>query len=987
VPDIDDIGLDDDDLDEDIADLLADEPEPEPEPPPSGEDNPADFVDAMRAPPTPPPAITSDPGGEDIPEEFMADLGLKQEARGGVDPIVKPWMKFHEFRLIQQVDEVRDLVDHAIEHGRCALDLETEGFDNRIDYDEQGRPSTKHQIVGYCIGCQGRGYYLPLRHNYDPNMGESNPNLPIDETNAEIRRLCLASQPILTAEGMDKDPYGSPSIETPPKVVIYFWHALFDQEYLFPVTGIDFWHPDSFEDGMVAAYVVLSEDKQLKLKVKAKQRLRIKDPETGEITPYEMIEFNDLFTRRTPKHERKFANLHPNLDHNAVLYGCSDGICTELLCDAAKDIKWAHTQAGLKYDYKNTVAPAMANRYRGTYRLEKQTIMAVRVMERSRTKVDKAVIDELLEEAYVERQKYEDLIVKAAAAKGFEDFNPGSTGQLSEFLFTKKGLDISPKPDKNEKSGQFKTDAKTLESFVEKDPDAPEVLLQVVKYRQVDKIIGTYLKALAVNTDENDCLRFNFRQTGAATGRFTAPKGDAEHGFAGVPIHGIPARYDPKRPEVANSLRRLFVSHPGYTMVKIDYAGQELRVVANLSGEPLWLNEFENGSGDLHTLTAQAFFGSHITKADKLERTAGKIANFSLIYGGGVQAIQRATGCDKVEAARKLEAFKKSVPTFARWVEHQHALVKKHKGVVTGFRRFISIPDANVRVGDLDSRGNRVEDGKLVRKIRASCERKSTNYPIQGSGADILKISFVRLVKELHRRGWLKRDGDDSVRMLMTVHDEIVFEIKDERVQEAVPLITEIMESPSTLAKWRIPLIVEPLLGKSWEAKYDWLDMKAGKQEIPPWLEGKLDLGVEPPKLTQDITPTPKPAASAETPVEAPAETPTASPPTPAPTATEAQPKKPEPSEPKGEIVTFALPSKFLTRQSIRLVLKVLAGAVPIGPEVGQSRFKRLRVVDPGGSVLIRPKLGIFVDPERFRHGLRDCNLGPGVFDLSADDQ
>ncbi|KKK65024.1 hypothetical protein LCGC14_2978310, partial [marine sediment metagenome] len=369
----------------------------------------------------------------------------------------KPWMKFHEFNLVQEIDKVRELVDQAIEHGRCALDLETEGFDNRIDYDEQDQPQTRHKIVGYCIGLKGKGYYLPLRHNFDPVHGEKNPNLPIKETDAEIKRLCLAAQPILTAEGLEKDPYASSLMETPPRVVLYFWHAKFDQEFLYPVTGIDFWHPESFEDGMLAAWVVYSADKNLKLKVKAKRRLRIKDPETGEVHPYEMIEFNDLFTRRTKKHERLFANLHPNLDHNAVLYGCSDGICTELLCEVAKDIQWELTQEGLKYQYENTVAEALSKRFRGTYRLEKQTIMGVRVMERSRTKVDKAVIDELLEEAYQEKEKFIAEIQKAAKAVGLDNFNPGSTEQLSDFLFTNKGLDLSNKPAKLEKSGQYKT--------------------------------------------------------------------------------------------------------------------------------------------------------------------------------------------------------------------------------------------------------------------------------------------------------------------------------------------------------------------------------------------------------------------------------------------------------------------------------------------------------------------------------------------------
>jgi DNA polymerase I-like protein with 3'-5' exonuclease and polymerase domains len=682
--------------------------------------------------PEQPTEAAPDPGAADDQAEFtfMEDMGLQQESRDGLPDLIKPWMKFHRFHLVKTIDEVRELVDHCIEHGRCALDLETEGFDNRIDYNDANRPYTRHKIVGYCISVRAEGYYLPLRHHFD--QFEKDPNLPIDATNAEIKRLCEAAQPVLTEDGYAKDPYASSSIEKPSRCVIYFWHSKFDQEFLYPISDIDFWHPESFEDGLLAAYVFYTDDKNLGLKNKALENLRVTDPVTGNEYPYEMIKFNDLFQRAVPKHERRFAMLYPEDDSNCVRYGCSDAICTELLCEAKRDTKWAHTVKGLKYRYNEVLTEAQKQKFRSMYRLEKQTVQAVRVMERSRTLIDKKAVEALLKEAYLERTRYEDRVVQLAKGfEGFKVFNVGSSAQLSEFLFSERGLDIKPKPEKNEKSGQYKTDAATLESFVESDPDAPEVLKDIVKYRQVDKVIGTYLKSLAANTDEHDQLRFNFRQTGAATGRFTAPKGDPEHGFAGVPIHGIPARDDPNKPKVAHSLRGLFVAHLGYAMVKIDYAGQELRVVTCISGEPLWKKEFMEGSGDLHTLTAQAFFGSHITKANKIERTMGKIANFSLIYGGGTQAIMRATKCDRVEAARKKAAFDKSVPTFAQWVKKQHAFVKKHKGVYTGFRRFIAIPDANVKEGDRDERGN-IYDTMRVRKVRAACERKSTNYPIQG---------------------------------------------------------------------------------------------------------------------------------------------------------------------------------------------------------------------------------------------------------------
>src|SRR6478736_8487836 len=199
----------------------------------------------------------------------------------------------------------------------------------------------------------------------------------------------------------------------------------------------------------------------------------------------------------------------------------------------------------------------------------------------------------------------------------------------------------------------------------------------------------------------------------------------------------------------------------------------------------------------------------------------------------------RATKCDKVEAARRKANFDKSVPTFAGWVKNQHQLVKKTKGVTTAFGRFIAIPDAAVKTGDLDPKGVPYTE-QDARKIAAACERKSTNFPIQGSGADIMKISMVKLVKEFTKYGWLRNGGDDSVRMLMTVHDEIVFEIRHDRLTQAVPIIIEIMEFPSRMVRWQVPLIVEPLISQTWEAKIDWHEVQNGKKPVPDWLEGIL---------------------------------------------------------------------------------------------------------------------------------------------------
>lgn len=953
-------------------------------------DLPVSVAAVEGAPPVETPAPAPAPVqavGEDEDSsaaDFMATMGVQTQDQmdRNTRALYKPWMQFHKFVLVKTVEEVRNLVDAALLHGRCALDTETQGLDNRIEYDPDGKVYTRHKIVGYCIGLKGVGYYIPIRHHYEQHLNQRNPNVPVDGVDAEIRRLCLESQPVLTEEGRAEDPYASTKWEVPPRVILYMWNAKFDQEMLYPVTGIDFWHPESFEDGMLAAYTYYTDD-ILGLKEKAAEKLSITapGPDGKPVTyRYEMIKLEELFPTNMPKSQRKFGDLYPEEDAPAVWYGCSDGICTELICEA-KRVKWDFAKEPISYDYKEVVSEVAKN-MDFTYRLEKQTAQAVRTMERCRAKIDKGALQDLLVEAQAEEKVFDQRIQKLAKSKGFENFNPGSPEQLSEFLFEKQGLDINPKPKRNEASGHYKTDAATLEQMQESHPDV-EVLDWIVKYRQIGKIIGTYLTSLVNNCDENQCLRFNFKQTGAATGRFTAPAGEPDQGFSGIPIQGIPARNDPKKPKVAHSLRRMFIAREGYTLVKIDYAGQELRIVTNLSREPLWLNEFRSAAAqgkeaDLHTLTAQAFFGQHITKDHKLERNMGKIANFSLIYGGGTQAIQRATKCDKMEAGRRKSNFDKSVPVFAKWVAGQHASVKKNLGVKTAFKRFIRIPDANVKPGDVVN-GVVLDEGES-RRIRAGCERKSTNYPIQGSGADILKISLVKLVKELGKKKWLKNGGDDSVRLIMTVHDEIVFEVKHERLMEAVPLLIQVMESPSKLCRWEIPLVVEPLIGLNWEAKYDWLKIMKGEAPVPDWLVGhvrpgesvKVDLPAPVPRSSQPAPQQEAPKPRAEpTLAEAP----------------KAEVQAPPPSSKNGKklalTAVFVIPKEYLTEDSVRAVMVAISGSIPIGK--ARSAMMRLKVLDQGSNLLIGTHLNIHVDPELFSGELKRCNLGGNNWAIEED--
>ena len=329
----------------------------------------------------------------------------------------KPWMKHHKFVLVKTVAEVEAIVDAAIASGKCALDLECEGLNNSMTFTAEGKPQTVHKIVGYCISYDGiTGYYIPVRHHVD----EDDPNVkPVDSVEAAIKRLCLASQPVL--DESEPDRLGGQKIVTPPRVVIGFWNAKFDQEYLYPITGLDWWHHESFEDGMLAAFTLLSSDHDLGLKGKSIERLH--DPEGH---PYEQIELKELFVKGR---KIKFAELDPR-EPGVLKYAGSDAICTYKHCFEGDLIKEARSP---KFGF--------------TYRLEKQNTEALRIMERPKVKIDRGEVAQLLVEAKQEQEELLKKIQALAEARGFREFNPASGKQLSDFLFSEQGLNLEPKPE------------------------------------------------------------------------------------------------------------------------------------------------------------------------------------------------------------------------------------------------------------------------------------------------------------------------------------------------------------------------------------------------------------------------------------------------------------------------------------------------------------------------------------------------------------
>lgn len=314
---------------------------------------------------------------------------------------------------------------------------------------------------------------------------------------------------------------------------------------------------------------------------------------------------------------------------------------------------------------------------------------------------------------------------------------------------------------------------------------------------------------------------------------------------ASVTVDGEARVYDLTVPEGSRFVAGGLVVH------NCDYSGEELRVVTNLSREPLWEAEFfrcagcghtfdrgatvppppaapppfcpECGSdsiGDLHTLTTIALHGASIKESSefKQKRNEAKGVNFALCYGGGGMAVVRSAGVTKDEGWRIKRQFDATYKGLSAWWERQYEYGRQTGFVLTAFNRRYPVPDITSADGG----------------FRSKAERNAVNGPIQGTGSDIMKWAMGLIYREMKKRGWL-----DKVKAIITIHDELVFEIDDDVASEAVDVIVEIMlrKTVSKLA-WRVPLTCDIEAGPTWTVPWNITKIRYGKQAMPPELAG-----------------------------------------------------------------------------------------------------------------------------------------------------
>jgi len=751
-------------------------------------------------------------------------------------------------------ENLKECIDACIASGLYTLDLETTGLDNRVE----SNGHTKDKIAGVCLCADGvTGYYIPLRHvevKADGSRELRDCNVPWTVFEAEFRRLMEA-----TAKGETR---------------AIFHHGKFDQEFLQFPGGEPFLEWDKvgcWEDTMLLAYLEDSRRRNKQLKFM-----------TDKVLGFDQVELKELFPENY-KGLKDFSLLDPT-DQGVIWYGGGDGIFTWLLY---------HHLAPKVLDPDTD-----GQTQKGIYSVEKATVSAVRWMERCRIHVDMEKVKELtrlgqqewfesIMEVYAEASKilgrdimpgvakvlkesftwdnFDYLLpeqlddAKAKATSTYPDptglvetngkkwppiYDVNSPQQLGK-MFDEMGV---PGLKRTEKSGQVATGKAELDRIVDETGEKFPFMSKVKRFRETSKALSSYLFPMLLDVDPRDStMRINFRQDGTDTGRFSTPaKSNSKVKIVGSPqlnLQSVPSTYNPNRPACMNRLRECITPRkPNAYIVAIDFAGEELRLVTNLSLEPKWLAEFFHcakcgrtypksdgkstpeppparckncGSdkiGDLHTLTALEIYGPDATEKPEWKALRGyaKGTNFALCYGGGGQAVSRSTGVDKQEGWRIKRQFDRTYAGLRNWWALQHNFAKAHAFVRTAFGRKYPVPDIN----DAD------------RGFMEKAKRNSVNGPIQGSGADMMKFAMVLIYKEMKKRGWLNK-----CMMIATMHDELVFEIDGDILEEAIAVILPIMTSNLFIMKknWPVPFTCDVEIGTDWTVPWDLNAMRFGE--------------------------------------------------------------------------------------------------------------------------------------------------------------
>ncbi|SKC07771.1 DNA polymerase I [Soonwooa buanensis] len=350
-----------------------------------------------------------------------------------------------------------------------------------------------------------------------------------------------------------------------------------------------------------------------------------------------------------------------------------------------------------------------------------------------------------------------------------EEFNMNSPKQLGEILFEKLKLD--PKAKKT-KTGQYATSEDVLQKLASKH----EIIALILDYRQLQKLKSTYVDALPNQIDPIDNrVHTTYAQTVAATGRLASVNPNLQN----IPIRTLRGQ----------QIRGAFVADKGYKIISADYSQIELRLIAEISDELNMIEAFQNGE-DIHAATAAKLFKIPIEEVSKTQRSQAKSVNFGIIYGQGAFGLADQTGMSRSEAKAMIDAYFQTYPRLKEYMSEQVENARKNGYVVTMLGRKRHLKDIN--------------SSNFV--VKGHAERNAVNAPIQGSAADIIKLAMIKIDNILTEKQL-------KTKMLLQVHDELIFEAPLDEVDEVSTIIKDAMESAYST---KVPLTVEVGVGDNW---------------------------------------------------------------------------------------------------------------------------------------------------------------------------
>lgn len=437
---------------------------------------------------------------------------------------------------------------------------------------------------------------------------------------------------------------------------------------------------------------------------------------------------------------------------------------------ALEEIKeYAAEDADVTYQLKQNFSPILdkAETKKLFDEIEIPLIPVLAAMELEGINLDVPFLKEMSVEMAKESSELEQKIYETAGEK----FNLASPKQLGDVLFDK--MKIGGAKQKKTKTGQYATGEEVLSYLANEH----QIVKDILEWRQMVKLQSTYIDALPNQVDKKTGrVHTDYMQTVAATGRLSSNNPNLQN----IPI----------RTERGRLIRKAFIARDeNHTLVSADYSQIELRIIAALSGEENMIKAFQNNE-DIHRSTAAKVFNVPLEEVTKEQRSNAKTVNFGIIYGVSAFGLSNQTSLSRKESAELIDAYYATYPKLKSYMSNQVDFARENGYVQTvlGRRRYLK---------DINSANMMVKSG---------AERNAVNAPIQGSAADIIKIAMINIHKKLTSENWKSK-------MLLQVHDELVFDVHNSELEKIKPMIKHEMENAF---KMDVPLDVEIGVGKNW---------------------------------------------------------------------------------------------------------------------------------------------------------------------------